>query len=61
MFMSRRSRYLLMQVVVLAAFFVAVVRLFLVQIVDHRKYVDAASEMRVYDGWSKCYYACDYE
>ena len=47
MFMSRRSRYLLMQIVVFAVFFIAVVRLFLVQIVDYRKYVDAASEMRI--------------
>ena len=47
MFMSRKSRYLLIRGLVFAAFFVAVVRLFLVQIVDHRKYVDAASAMRV--------------
>ena len=47
MFMSRKSRYLLIRVLVFIALFVAVMRLFLVQIVDHRKYVDAASEMRV--------------
>ena len=47
MFMSRRSRYLLMQIVIFVALFIAVARLFLVQIIDHRKYVDAASEMRI--------------
>ena len=47
MFMSRRSRYLLIRVLVFIALFVAIVRLFLVQIVDHRRYVDAASEMRI--------------
>ena len=47
MFMSRRSRYLLMKIAIFMAVFIAVVRLFLVQIIDHRKYVDAASEMRV--------------
>ncbi|MBP5656061.1 penicillin-binding protein 2 [Candidatus Saccharibacteria bacterium] len=47
MFMSRRSRYLLMQIVIFVALSVAVVRLFLVQIVEHRKYVDAASEIRI--------------
>lgn len=47
MLMSRKSRYLLVQIVVFVAFFIAVVRLFLVQIIDHRRYVDAASEMRI--------------
>ncbi len=47
MFMSRKSRYLLVRVLVFIALFVAVVRLFLVQIIDHRRYVDVASEMRV--------------
>lgn len=47
MFKSRQSRYLLMQVIIFVALSMAVVRLFLVQIIDHRKYVDAASEMRI--------------
>lgn len=47
MFMSRKSRYLLIYVALFVLFFVAVVRLFLVQIIDHRKYVDAASELRI--------------
>jgi len=47
MFMSRKSRYLLIRVLVFVALFVAIARLFLVQIIDHRRYVDAASEMRI--------------
>ncbi len=47
MFMSRKSRYLLIYVALFVLFFIAVVRLFLVQIIDHRKYVDAASELRI--------------
>ena len=47
MFMSRKSRYLLIYVALFALFLIAVVRLFLVQIIDHRKYVEAASELRI--------------
>ena len=47
MLMSRKSRYLLVQIVVFAAFAIAVARLFLVQIIDHQKYEDAASALRV--------------
>ena len=47
MFMSRKSRYLLIYVALSVLFFIAVARLFLVQIIDHRKYVDAASELRI--------------
>ena len=47
MFMSRKSRYLLIYAALFVLFFIAVVRLFLVQIIDHRKYVDAASELRI--------------
>ena len=47
MFMSRKSRYLLIYVALFVLFFIAVARLFLVQIIDHRKYVDAASELRI--------------
>ena len=47
MFMSRKSRYLLIYAALSVLFFIAIARLFLVQIVDHRKYVEAASELRV--------------
>ena len=47
MLMSRKSRYALVQTAVFVVFLIAIIRLFFVQIIDHRKYVDAASALRV--------------